>query len=129
MVQNNRRTRILAVEDDLTTRAALFGLLADESFEVVLTKTAEGGLAQLRTKGFDVVLTDDRLPGHTGFWLASRAREEGLLPYAQVLMLSGDPAAQTNEWLTIVRKPLEAGGLVKVVGALLEKIRGAAARC
>jgi CheY-like chemotaxis protein len=117
----NKRTRILAVEDDLSTRAALFGLLADESFEVTRSNSAEGALEALRTGHFDVVLTDDRLPGQPGIWIAARAHEEGLLPHARVVLLTADPMAETNEWLTVLHKPLGPRGLVKAIGAVLRQ--------
>ena len=69
------------------------------------------------------MLTDDRLPGTSGLSMVTRAHEEGLVGHTQVLLLTADPAAQTNDWLTVLRKPLGAQKLVLAIGALLTSVR------
>lgn len=107
------------MEDDLGTRAALFGLLASESFNVTLSKTAEAALHELRSGCFDVVLTDERIPGSSGLWVATRVHEEGLGPNARVVLLTTDPKVQTNDWLTVLRKPLGTKRLMSELGSIL----------
>jgi CheY-like chemotaxis protein len=118
-LSQTRRFKILAVEDDLSTRAALFSLLADDGFQVTLSRSAEEGLERLRTGPFDLVLTDFQLPMKSGSWMVSQARESGLLRATPVLMCTTDLLAQSHEGLTVIRKPMDACAVMKTVRTLL----------
>lgn len=120
MAQNDQRFSILAIEDDLTTRAALFSLLGDERFDVTFSRTAEGGLEQLRARRFDLVLTDFQLPTNSGPWMLTQARERGLVAGSRALVFSADPELETNEWFTVVRKPVDGRGLLRTIGGLVK---------
>ena len=82
-------TRILLVEDELLVRELAFEDLSDEGFEVSAAGTGEDALALLREDGgFDLLLTDIRLPGAIDGW---RLAEEGkrLIPGLKVIYATG----------------------------------------
>jgi DNA-binding response OmpR family regulator len=113
------RFKILAIENDLTTRAALFSLLEDDAFDVTLSRTAEGGLEHLRTRSFDLVLTDYRLPRNSGTWMLAQAREGGVDHGSPALVVTADPDLHSNELFTVIRKPLDGQGLLRTIRKLV----------
>src|SRR3954467_15000632 len=113
------RIDILAVEDDLATRSALFGLLGDDRFDVTFSRTAEAGLEHLRCRTFDLVLADSGLPNHAGAWMLAQAKQSGLL-HGPALMLTSDAKVAPNDWLAVIRKPVDGRQLLQAIRALLE---------
>jgi DNA-binding NtrC family response regulator len=66
------KTRILVVDDDKNTRDGL-ELALKRSYDVVLAESAEKALTLLQKGGFDIVLSDMRMPGMDGMTLLQRA--------------------------------------------------------
>ena len=64
--------RILVVDDDQTLCETIETDLGSRGFDVVWHTTAEAALAALKDGGFDVVLTDLRMPGMDGIELCDR---------------------------------------------------------
>ena len=58
--------KILVVEDDLGTASALRKVLQAEGYGVDLADRGDDGLAQAKSRAFDLVLTDLKLPGISG---------------------------------------------------------------
>ena len=79
-----RLKKILVVEDDRKTQAAIRALLKKKSVEIVCAGTGRAGLEQLREQAFDCVILDLTLPDMSGFeWLeaiAGQAGDTGLPP-------------------------------------------------
>ena len=57
---------ILVIEDDLTFSRILEGFLTKQGFSVTVCHKGHDGLQTLKTKAFDLVLLDYRLPDTTG---------------------------------------------------------------
>ena len=68
--------RILVVEDDETFRTLLQTILEDDGYEVVTAVDGVQGLTLLRREGFDLVLTDLKMPGKNGLELFRAARQD-----------------------------------------------------
>jgi two-component system, NtrC family, response regulator AtoC len=66
--------RILVVEDDATFRSLLKTILTGEGYDVVDVATAEKALEILRCLGFDLVVSDLRMPGKSGMELFRETR-------------------------------------------------------
>src|ERR1039458_4724909 len=66
--------KILLVEDDLGTASALRKVLQAEGYGVDLADRGDSGLAQAKSRAFDLVLTDLKLPGICGMELAAQLR-------------------------------------------------------
>src|SRR5512145_3074633 len=81
--------KILIIEDDHALAESLRTLCHQEGYEVVLTATAEAGLAQAASRPFDVVLTDLQLreSNQTGLQVIETLRgRDARLP---VIMMTG----------------------------------------
>ena len=61
--------RILLVEDEENLRLLYQEELSKEGYEVVAAGDAEGALTALRGGGFDLIITDIRMPGKNGIEL------------------------------------------------------------
>jgi two-component system copper resistance phosphate regulon response regulator CusR len=69
--------RLLIVEDDVKTAAALQSGLQSEGFSVALARTGEDGLLVLTTETFDLVVLDWMLPGRDGIEVLKALRARG----------------------------------------------------
>lgn len=82
--------RVLLVEDEFLIRITLSEALVDEGFEVVEAASGDEALRLVREQpGFDLLLTDIRLPGTDGHSVALAARERS--PDLPVIFMSGQP--------------------------------------
>jgi DNA-binding response OmpR family regulator len=68
------RPRVLLVEDDPNTLAALGDAFADGGYDVAREDDGARGLARALREGFDVIVSDVNLPGLDGFSLCRRLR-------------------------------------------------------
>ena len=84
--------RILVVDDFLTMRRVLRGLLAQMGFtDVVDVADGTAALAQLRSgDAFDAVITDIEMPVMNGFELLSAIKKDARLRHLPVLMLAAE---------------------------------------
>ena len=69
--------RILIVEDDTSFRGFLKTLLASEGYDVMEVADGERALALLSREGFDLVISDLKMPGRSGIDLFRACRDEG----------------------------------------------------
>jgi len=112
-----RSRRVLVVDDERHVRFMLCDLLTHLGCEADGVPNPVEGLERLESGGYDVLVTDFRMPGMTGVELVERARErDGAL---RVIMLTGsgtdlDPAARRLGF-TLLRKPAD---LVRLTQAL-----------
>jgi len=70
--------RILVVDDEPMVRALIARALTDEGFEVVAVANGQAALDAARGAevGFDMIITNNYMPGLTGPELVSRVRED-----------------------------------------------------
>ncbi|MBF0225075.1 MAG: response regulator [Desulfobacterales bacterium] len=66
---------ILVVDDSLTTRSLIKGILEGEGYKVQLAQSAEDALALIEKMRFDLILTDVEMPGINGFELSHKIRQ------------------------------------------------------
>lgn len=83
--------RLLLVEDKDSFRRLLIQALADSPWEVTAVGDSAEALAALQGAGFEVMVTDLRLPGFSGLELLKRAKR--LQPALRVVLMSafGEP--------------------------------------
>src|SRR5690349_20566462 len=67
--------RILVVDDEQAVRSMLAEFLASEGFAVETAADGGDALARLSAHGFDLVLSDVRMPGMSGMALLSAIRQ------------------------------------------------------
>lgn len=79
--------RVLAVDDEPAVLAVLVQILSDAGFEVIAELSGESALKQLNSRKFDLVITDVRMTGITGFELISCA--EQVDPTLKMVVMTG----------------------------------------
>jgi two-component system chemotaxis response regulator CheY len=86
-----RKLRILIVEDHTPTRMAMSRLVRQAGADVTTARDGEEGLGYLLTQRFDVLLTDLRMPKMDGFELLNHCQQ---LPEShrpkRVIAISGE---------------------------------------
>lgn len=100
------------MEDDDDLRDLLVTLLSISGFGAEACSTAEEALAALRTRPFDLVLTDYELPGETGGWMLRQASAEGLLTATPAVVVTGHPDPEDADDFEIVGKPFDLDDLL-----------------
>jgi DNA-binding NtrC family response regulator len=68
--------RILIVDDDAGQRSLLDSFLKSQGFDTVPVSSGERALEALRGDGFDMMISDVRMPGLSGLETLRRARQE-----------------------------------------------------
>ena len=118
------KIRVLVVEDDADTLAAVAAALREE-FTVWVARTGEQALEVADELGFDadVVVVDLNLgPGMRGDQFAAEYRKRAKWP-ARIVVLSGVPAAQEIgrgiKAAAVLPKPYDADELIRTVRALV----------
>jgi DNA-binding NtrC family response regulator len=117
--------RILVVDDEASLLMTLAANLELEGFEVAEAKNAEQALAELRTREFDLVLSDIRMPGMSGVDLCRaihQSRPE--LPVVLMTAFSVESVVRdaVNEGaLLVLPKPFAIEQLVRILVSALRR--------
>lgn len=67
--------RVLAADDDPTTRLLMQAALAGSDFVLTLADSGDAALARFQTSGFDLALLDVEMPGLDGFAVCAAIRQ------------------------------------------------------
>ena len=115
---------ILIVDDSPSIRMFLQQTLAAAGHEVVTAPDGRHGLATLRTRNFDLLITDIFMPETDGIETIRTARQAGILP--RVIAISSKdsimnllPAAKMLGAMRTIQKPFTAEQLKEAVAAVL----------
>jgi len=109
-----RRKRLLVVEDSADERSSIAALLGHDDVEIIGVESGEAALAALREKAVDCVVLDLRLPDMSGFDLLERLRADQSFVDLPVVVftgreLSAEEAAELNKMArSIVVKGVES---------------------
>ncbi len=115
---------ILAIDDSVAMREILAATLKAAGYQVTLAADGEAGLKAALASVFDLVLTDQHMPGMTGLGLIAALRGNPAYEATPILVLtteSGDSfkaaarAAGATGW---IEKPLDPDTLTELVAAL-----------
>jgi CheY-like chemotaxis protein len=117
--------RILVVEDEANVRTLVVGMLTACGYDVLEAASAEEALGHFGSSRFDLMITDNAMPGADGPTLARAAVV--LQPRLPVLFISGNPP-QTLPNLVIegsatgfLAKPFAPDELTRLVRSLLDR--------
>jgi DNA-binding response OmpR family regulator len=116
---------ILVVDDHFEMLEFLRSMLqlSSQDYEVLAVPSAEEGMLELRRGTFDLLITDVRLPGMSGFDLIRRARRLGLnLPVIMITAYSTSQGRKEAEDLGVFRyfqKPLDTDDVLTAVNKAL----------
>jgi DNA-binding NtrC family response regulator len=117
--------RILVVDDEASLLLTLVANLELEGFDVSEAKSAEQALAELRTRDFDLVLSDIRMPGMSGVDLCRaihRLRPE--LPVVLMTAFSIESVvreAVSEGALLVLPKPFAIEHLVRILVSAMRR--------
>jgi two-component system, NtrC family, response regulator HydG len=112
---------VLLVEDNELDACLTYNVLQEcgTKIAVEIASTAEEGLTKVRSRPYDLIICDYRLPGMDGFsFLKLAKRIRGDMP---VILLTGYPSQDLEAQVihhgssTYLRKPVDAQTLSKVV--------------
>ena len=84
---DERRRRILIVDDDPSDLEVIAEALEREGYEIVKALSGKTALEIINSEDFDLVVTDLKLPDLDGMEILRRAKEE--IPYVEVIVLTG----------------------------------------
>lgn len=93
---NGTGKRVLIVDDEEGILALTRDVLVEESFEVETAPNGEAGLAKARTKRFDVILCDWKMPGLTGGQVYEQLRQTHPELAARMVFMTGDVVSETT---------------------------------
>ncbi|CAB3695101.1 Chemotaxis protein CheY [Paraburkholderia phenoliruptrix] len=117
---------ILAIDDSASMRQILSATLTAAGYEVTLAADGAEGLENALAVRFDLVLTDQHMPGKTGLDLIAELRGNPAYAATPILVLtteSGDAfkaAAREAGATGWIEKPLDPDLLTELVAALAE---------
>ncbi len=127
--QSKLPLRILLVEDDAAVRSLNADVLTRVGYVVDTAKDGESGWAALRIGHYDLLVTDNTMPGMSGLELIKKVRSEDIS--MSVILASGTvPAEELNRipWLQVnalLPKPYTIQELLRTVNQVLRKPGGA----
>jgi CheY-like chemotaxis protein len=114
-----RPPRVLVADDDPTVGRSLQRVLGAAGFEVVVVPDGNAAVEELKTRSFEVVLTDIHMPGTNGVDLLRLVRAYDL--DVPVILMTGEPEVDTAVEaidlgaLGYLRKPLDVERVVAKV--------------
>ena len=106
---------VLLVEDNEDIREGMSILLESEGYEVTSFRSAEEGLAQMKARSFQVVVTDFMLTNESGGWMIEQAAQAGCLNHARVLMITAHPRVVPPPGVRLLHKPLDIDVFLQAV--------------
>lgn len=117
---------ILAIDDSAAMREILSATLTTAGYEVTVAADGDEGLENALAVPYDLVLTDQHMPGKTGLDLIAALRGNPAYQMTPILVLtteSGEPFKQAARAVGAtgwIEKPLDPDMLTELVAALAE---------
>jgi two-component system, OmpR family, response regulator len=121
--QSKLPLRILLVEDDAAVCRLNADVLASVGYAVDTAQDGESGWAALQTGRYDLLVTDNTMPGMTGLELIKKVRSEDI-PMSVILASGTVPAEELTRipWLQVnalLPKPYTIRELLRTVNQVL----------
>jgi len=123
----DERARVLIVEDEGSMREVLSMLLAGEGYSVVAAENGARGLELIEKDIFDLVITDIKMPGASGFDILKKAQE--VSPETPVIMITAFGTVESAiEAMKLgaydyINKPFKIDEIRIIVGNALDRRR------
>jgi DNA-binding NtrC family response regulator len=118
--------RIIVVDDEDSIRRRCVRLLSRQGYEVIGAADSQAALNLTRTKPFDLMLVDIRMPGLDGIELMSLVKADD--PSVEAIVMTGYASVDTavkaikQGAYDYLAKPFDTDELLHIVGNLAEKI-------
>lgn len=124
--QSELRKSVLVVEDSITARSLLKGILESAGYQVVTAIDGIDGLTQLRSGEFDIVVSDVDMPRMNGFELTAKIRNDKKFTELPVVLVTALASREDREHgidvganAYIVKNSFEQSNLLEVVQRLI----------
>jgi two-component system chemotaxis sensor kinase CheA len=118
--------RILVVEDSITSRMLLKGILVSAGYSVEVAVDGMDAFTRLRESSFDLVVSDVEMPHLNGFDLTARIRADKRLAEVPVVLVTALESREQRERgidvgadAYIVKSSFDQSNLLEAVGRLL----------
>jgi CheY-like chemotaxis protein len=115
--------KILVVDDTQEVADMVAQYLQVKGYEVYVAYSAEEGLRLLKKHGplpedlFDLLITDNQMPGMNGEELVMKVRED--YPTIKIIMMSSDIPASETQLYYFIKKPFDPLDLHQVIRDIL----------
>jgi two-component system chemotaxis sensor kinase CheA len=123
--QPKERRSVLVVEDSITARALLKNLLESAGYLVQTAVDGLDGLTALKSRLFDIVVSDVEMPRMNGFELTARIRSDKKLSDLPVVLVTALESREDRERgidvganAYIVKSSFDQSNLMEVIGRL-----------
>jgi len=107
--------KILLIDDSLTTRTLLFGILESAGYDVKTASSGKEALLMIHEQGYDLILTDVEMPGMSGFELSKKIRKRPDYKDVPIIILT----SLSND--SDKRKGIEVGANAYIVKSSFDK--------
>jgi two-component system response regulator HydG len=118
---------LLVVDDELLIRDLLYDFFHSQGWDIIVAESAEKALALLRSREFDLLLTDLKMPRMDGIALTEEVRQQ--FPSLPVVIMTGYPSVDTavaalrQQVADYIIKPFNINQLHKVLKTKIESAR------
>ena len=119
------RKSVLVVEDSITSRTLLKNILETAGYNVNTAVDGVDGFTQLRSREFDVVVSDVEMPRMNGFDLTARIRADKKLSEMPIILVTALQSREDRERgmdaganAYIVKNSFDQSNLLEVMGRL-----------
>ena len=124
--QDNKK-KILIADDESSLRTLLKAVISTENskYEIVEAEDGDQALAKIESEKPDLVILDVMMPGHTGFEVCEKVKQDANLKNTIVLILTAKGQQTDKEWSKSVgadcflSKPFSPLELLKTIEELL----------
>ena len=119
---------ILVVDDELLIRDLLYDFFTGRGWDISVAEDGEKALEVMRSRNFDLVLTDIKMPEMDGLDLTSHVKQSH--PELPVVLMTGFPSVDTavealrKKVDDYVIKPFNINQLYKLVEAKVKDRKG-----
>lgn len=122
--QKSTNARILVVDDVRDNLILIRTILEDEGYEINLAADGKTALAQIEQSPPDLIILDVKMPEMDGFEVTRHIRNNHVLPYIPILLISAFLESNVVEGLDtgaddFIRKPIDLDELLARVRSLL----------
>ena len=121
-----RAPRLFVIDDDDFTIELLTGVLESEGYDVTSSTSSTDAMAKVKEARPDCVIVDLMMPGTDGMQLVKQLKEDADLTGTKVIVVSAKlfefDKRQARKFRAdaFIEKPIDATGLLGVVGQILE---------
>lgn len=125
MLMNNSEFHILIVDDEISQREILAGFLTKQRFSVDHAGSVDEGINKIQKNHFDLVLSDFRMPGKTGYDLLQEVKM--ISPQTDVVLMTaygtieGAVSSIREGAFDYISKPIELDELELLIARLRER--------